>query len=410
MTMDQRPATSGSAAVADYSKAIELQPDDALTYYDRGLAYMVFDDLKQAIRDFEKYLELAPDAPDREEVKNQIEELKSKSSNPSNTPTVDYLQQGITNFEAGNYEQAIADYTKAIELNPEKAEAYLDRGYAYEQLGDYEQSIADYDRAIALDPQNAPAYYNRGVVFGKQANSQQAVANFTKAIELNYDPLSWAYNDRGLIYRGLGDDDKALADFNTALELDPDYAGAYYNRANFYASHGDDEQAIADYSQALESNPSLVRAYMSRGSAYGRLGSYEQAVADYTKATDLDPNNADAFNNLAWTLAVDLGTDYQTALKHAQRAVELDPSGATHDTLAMIYYKLEQYEQALEHYDLALSLDDENFYSYKGRGDVYLALDNQEAALADYEAYLSQAPAGPERDEVEAIVKSLQAP
>ncbi|HXV99344.1 MAG TPA: tetratricopeptide repeat protein [Anaerolineae bacterium] len=113
---------------------------------------------------------------------------------------------------------------------------------------------------------------------------------------------------------------------------------------------------------------------MDRGYAYDQLGDYEQAIADY------------------------------------DRAIELDPSSAKYDTLAMVYFKLEQYDQAMEHYDLALSLDDKNFYSHKGRGDVYLALDNQEAALADYEAYLSRAPAGPERDEVEAIVKFLQAP
>ena len=113
---------------------------------------------------------------------------------------------------------------------------------------------------------------------------------------------------------------------------------------------------------------------------------------------------------MAWALAYHLDADYETALEHAQRSVELNPESYTHDTLALVYYKLEQYEKALEHYDIALDLDPEQAESCKGRGEVYLAMGNEEAALADYEMYLSLAPPGPQRDEVEQIVETLREP
>ena len=138
------------------------------------------------------------------------------------------------------------------------------------------------------------------------------------------------------------------------------------------------------------------------------MGDFEQAIADFGQAIELDPDHASAHNNLAWTLAYHLDIEYERALQHAQRSVELEPDSYNHDTLALVYYKLEQYDQALEHYDIALELDPKQAASCKGRGDVFLAMGNEEAALADYEMYLSLVPEGPEREAVEKIVKSLR--
>jgi tetratricopeptide (TPR) repeat protein len=57
---------------------------------------------------------------------------------------------------------AIADYTKAIEFNPQFADAYFNRGLAKYSLGDKNGSIADWTKAIEVNPQYAEAYYNRG--------------------------------------------------------------------------------------------------------------------------------------------------------------------------------------------------------------------------------------------------------
>ena len=139
------------------------------------------------------------------------------------------------------------------------------------------------------------------------------------------------------------------------------------------------------------------------------MGAFEQAIADYNQAIELDPDHAFAHNNLAWTLPYHLDIEYERALQHAQRSVKLDPDSYNRDTLALVFYKLEQFEKVLEHYDLALKLGPEQATSCKGRGDVYLAMGNEEAALADYEMCLSLATEGPEREAVEKILKSLRA-
>jgi tetratricopeptide (TPR) repeat protein len=173
-------------------------------------------------------------------------------------------------------------------------------------------------------------------------------------------------------------------------------------------AQGEYEEAIADYTQAIRLDPSYALAYQSRGNAYRALGEYEAAIADYEEVIGLNPKYAPAYNNLAWTMAYHLDTDYEEALDYALRAVELDPDEHHHDTLALVYYKLERYDEALEHYSLALSLESDFAASYRGRGDVYLALGDYQAALDDYERYLELEPDASDRQTIEETIDWLQ--
>ena len=78
-------------------------------------------------------------------------------------PLADNLfSSGVDNHIQGNYQGAIADYTRAIEINPQNVDAYYNRGLAKDDSGDYEGAIADYTKAIEINPELAIAYANRG--------------------------------------------------------------------------------------------------------------------------------------------------------------------------------------------------------------------------------------------------------
>jgi tetratricopeptide (TPR) repeat protein len=115
-----------------------------------------------------------------------------------------YLKRGEELSGARQYDRAIADYTTAIQLKPDYAEAYNDRGFAYYLRGDAERAIADFTRAIELRP------------------------NYPKA-----------YNSRGVVYMANGYGvEKSVPDFDRAIALKPDFRYAYINRANAQlASH-----------------------------------------------------------------------------------------------------------------------------------------------------------------------------
>ncbi|MEG3440421.1 toll/interleukin-1 receptor domain-containing protein, partial [Pannus brasiliensis CCIBt3594] len=121
---------------------------------------------------------------------------------------------------------------KIVEVIPKlSAEEFLDRGLAKYNSGDYQGAIADFDRAIQLQPDYANAYYNRGRAKYKSEDKQGAIADNDRAIQLQPD-LAGAYNTRGVAKYDSGDYPGALADYDRAIQLKPDYAEAYNNRGN----------------------------------------------------------------------------------------------------------------------------------------------------------------------------------
>lgn len=256
----------------------------------------------------------------------------------------------------------------------------------------------------------AASWHNQGLQYAEQENYQEAIEAFSEVINALKPDLAETYFQRGLIYHRLGDYEQAVADYNKAIESNPELVGAYRKLAHVYYELGDYEQSIANCNRVIELAPDDTEAYVMRGIGYYSSGDSEQAFQDFDTYLETDPNPARAYNNVAWALAYTLDTNYEQALEFALRSVELDSYSYNQDTLALVYYKLEQYEKALEHYSIALSLNNENLTSYKGRGDVYLALGNKEAALTDYQTYLTLAVPGPERTAVEDIIKSLQQP
>jgi tetratricopeptide (TPR) repeat protein len=103
--------------------------------------------------------------------------------------------------------------------------AYVFRGMAYNLKGDYDWAIADLDKAIELDPKNAIAYDARGSAYGYNGDYDRAIFDLDKAIELNPN-FANTYRNRGNAYEHKGDHDRAIADYRKALELDPNLAPA----------------------------------------------------------------------------------------------------------------------------------------------------------------------------------------
>ena len=100
--------------------------------------------------------------------------------------SADFYNRGIAHKNKDDYDQAIANYTHAIRLNPNLAKAFINRGNVYAAgKNDLDLAIADYDQAIWLDPKLASAYFNRGVAYGYKADYDRAIADYTQAIRLD---------------------------------------------------------------------------------------------------------------------------------------------------------------------------------------------------------------------------------
>ncbi|MGD8254129.1 MAG: tetratricopeptide repeat protein, partial [Syntrophobacterales bacterium] len=119
----------------------------------------------------------------------------------------------------GQYDRAIADDNKAIEINPGCAQAYTNRGLTFASKRQYDQAISDYNKAIELNPRLAQTYYNRGLAYSQgKAQYAQAISDFTRAIEIN-PRYAAGYKGRGLNYMILGNMKKACSDLKQLCTL-----------------------------------------------------------------------------------------------------------------------------------------------------------------------------------------------
>ena len=200
----------------------------------------------------------------------------------------------------------IASCTSIIESKQEipknRSIAYNNRGLAWQKRehgpwpgyrDDLDRAIADFTEAIKLDPEFADAYFNRGGVWYERftagggpaenkTNLGQAINDFNEVIRL--DPKrTAAYRQRGLSYGGLGEHDRAIADFTEAIQLEPNSAALYYHRGNAWADKGEFKRAIADLTAAIRLDPKDAIAYGRRAETWLALEEYDRAIADYTQ-------------------------------------------------------------------------------------------------------------------------------
>jgi protein O-mannosyl-transferase len=176
-----------------------------------------------------------------------------------------YNDRGIAYAVLGNYKQAIEDFGRAIEIKPGYEEAYYNRGHVYQDLRNYKQAIEDLNRAIEIKPDHAEAYINRGASYNALGNYKQAIEDYDRTIEIK-PGYAEAYYNRGASYYALGNYKQAIDDFGRAIEIKPGYALAYNNRAIVYLNQGDNVSGCRDVRKACElGNCKLLEATNADG-------------------------------------------------------------------------------------------------------------------------------------------------
>ncbi|MEG4350916.1 tetratricopeptide repeat protein [Microcoleus sp. LAD1_D3] len=214
-------------------------------------------------------------------------------------PKVDLTVVQFTNSQ--NY--SIAKIGNSDLAAGEKAEDFLIQGEEKYRKGDRQGAIEDLSKAIQLNPNYAEAYYNRGILRYVSGDNQGAIADFNEVLRINPN-LFQAYVNRGNARDDSGDSEGAIADYNEALRINPSDSKAYYNRGVTRSRLGDNQSAIADYNEALRINPNYALAYNGRGNSRAELGDKQGAIQDFQKAADLFQKQGDrdnyqkAINNL----------------------------------------------------------------------------------------------------------------
>jgi tetratricopeptide (TPR) repeat protein len=161
----------------------------------------------------------------------------------------------------------------------ENAEEHIEAAAAYYADGDYDKAIVELEKIIELEPDNADAYTNLALSYFRNGDYENAAAAWTDVINFEPDKAN-AYFERGMSYFNLKKYEQAIDDFTQAIDLDPTNADAYRVRGKSHAFMENYEQAIADFTQTIELDPTSDEAYLNRAVSTAKIGKSESDLAN----------------------------------------------------------------------------------------------------------------------------------
>ena len=182
--------------------------------------------------------------------------------------------------EIGQYEKGIEILNQAIEKEPEYLGAYINRGAYKSSLKRYDDAISDYQKVLDLDPENTLATYNIGNSYRLSGNLKKAKEYYDLAFKtkggemiiIDYKPNSFIekslydvpsteiFYNRGLVYYDLLNYEKAYSDFNSSLKNDYEPADNYYMIGSCLLMTGNTELACEQYKKAMELGDEMAKS------------------------------------------------------------------------------------------------------------------------------------------------------
>ncbi len=221
-----------------------------------------------------------------------------------NLEAYDYYLRGVEYYNSVTKEtnaQARQMFEKALELDPQYAEAYAFLGWTYFREWGFqwsqdsqvlEQAFALAQRAVALDDSLAQAHVTLGTVYLWKKQYDQAIAEAERAIALDSN-FADAYTRLGDILKFAGRPEEAIGLIEKAMRLNPHYPPVYlFYLGEAYRSTGRYEEAIAAYKKALTRNPNLLPAHVGLATIYSELGREEEARAEAAEVLRISPKHS----------------------------------------------------------------------------------------------------------------------
>ncbi|OGR93476.1 MAG: hypothetical protein A2V88_10205 [Elusimicrobia bacterium RBG_16_66_12] len=388
-------------ALEDYDRAIASDPGCAAAYSGRGaLRANAFNEIDKALLDVIKAVELEPDS------------------------AVSHFNLGALRMKAGLYLQAIESFDTALALKGPAARILERRAEARSLIGDHVGARRDIELALEKDSESASAYSTLGAIRLHAREYEQSVRDFSQALRFD-DGIPAAYARRGRAYGALGLLKAALSDLRRAAELDPRSKETWTDLCQTRRLMKDPKGALRDCDQAIALDSQHGPAYFQRALARLALKQHARVVEDIDTAWQLGARRAEGL--LAKAVSHAASRQYKEAHRAYLQAVALDPyvrsphvgfaSGHPEgdDFLSAIVdldasmradqrdpyvfvlradslHNAEQFDKAVLEYTKAMELDGTLADAYTGRGAALNAQDALEAAQQDFMRAIELAP------------------
>ena len=251
------------------------------------------------------------------------------------------FQKGKDSFENGDYRTAIEFLTKSIKQDSLFADAFNLRGISYLKLFKYDEALKDFTAAIDLNLLKIG-------IFGKNKEKAEDLKELKKILS-NY------YFNRALVYQEKSDFSNAVSDYKYVIEYDSNHKMSYFNLGYIFYEQKKFDSAIAYFSDVLRIDPRDNDALYNRANVYITIKDYEKAIADLEILTRNFKNNAEVFTSLGDCYFYQ--KDYKSAIENYSAALKITSKlPVALMNRARAYKALEDYNNAIKDYNNFLKI------------------------------------------------------
>lgn len=290
--------------------------------------------------------------------------------------------------------QAIGQFYRALEKAPDNPEAWNNIGVMYRSLGQLPQAVEALEKARGLDPQNAGVLYNLGNVFKQMGKSVEAIEAYESSLKTN-PRNAFTYNNLGTIYENQGDLEKAQDTYQRGLEVDPNNPTLRYNLGLVYQRRNELRLARQSFEAALRGRPGWKAGLNNLGVTLHKMGQHEEALSLFQEMVKDDPENPEALNNMG-VLYQELGKT-EEAEAHFSQALKVNPRyGKAVLNLDALYSKDGDSDRSLDLLSRYSLLEPDNLSVRLQLAKLRLFQNSPEKAEEDLLAVLNKQPSNVE--------------
>jgi tetratricopeptide (TPR) repeat protein/predicted aspartyl protease len=224
----------------------------------------------------------------------------TQAAQPEQLDAAGYARRGSASTSRRDYEHALADLSRAIELAPTESDYFYERARAYWSSGHADKALDDFGQAIKLQPSSVPALMARAELRARRGDPAEAISPDLDAVDRAAPKQAGVRLELGNLYERIHNYPVAITQFDEWISAhhpdDVEMPRARNERCWVRALTGQGlDQALDDCNFAVHREPKTASFHDSRGLVYLRLGKYDKAIADYDAALALNPK-------IAWSL------------------------------------------------------------------------------------------------------------
>lgn len=373
-------------AIDCYIKAIDLKPDDAISYYNLASIFQIQNKHRQACEYFKKAYDL--DNQENYLVSLALSELKAgfvtSALKHYKALAILHPEKDSFKYNLATCYEANKEYNKAIDIlrdlyirNPKSLTMAQKLANLYIEIRQFKAAKDLYDKVILKTSPSADILYKYAILSTQLYDTSTAEKIFKKVIKMDPENAA-AHKDLGVIYLNQRLFDYAEDEFRIAMELAPDKFEMIYEYANFLYSVSKYDKADEYYKKALELKDDVVAKSLWALNKI-ELNELDKAEELINSALKDEPEH-EYIQFIAGRIYYAL-KKYEDAKIYFIRSLEQNPDIETKNLLALTYFELGEYQNALNIFDALLQNNDENISLLLNKAKCYEKLDDSDNAL-----------------------------